>query len=163
MEGLHQLAKMFHQKSNRRQRQAYLCRIYKNVSTARSTPNKSPNKHDSNTQRAPAFPKHHRGRPRQSTSRIGPQNSTVRIRFTSAMQNFNVAYIPPDSVPSPRLARIHRRTVTPYPKVERPPRYQSFRFSRICVLISARYADAANYIAIAEANSVTQPITGQAQ
>ena len=72
-------------------------------------------------------------------------------------------YVPPDSVPSPRVARIHRQTVTPSPRVERPPRYQTRSYTRRPNSISARYADAENYIAIAETNSFTHPITGQAQ
>ena len=72
-------------------------------------------------------------------------------------------YIPPDSAPSPRVARIHHQPVTPSPRVELPPRYQTRSYTCRPNSISARYSDAANYIAIAEANSVTHPITGQAQ
>ena len=71
--------------------------------------------------------------------------------------------IPPDSVTSPRVARIHRQPVTPSPRVEQPPGYQTRRYNLRPNTISARYVDAANYIAIKEANSVTQPITGQSQ
>ena len=64
-------------------------------------------------------------------------------------------YISPDSSKSPR--------VTPSPRVKQSPQYQSR--SRTCRKnsISSKYADAANYIAIAEANSITHPITGQDQ
>ena len=72
-------------------------------------------------------------------------------------------YIPPDSVTSPRVARIHHQPVTPSPKVERPPQYQTRSYTLRPNFISARYVDVANYIAIAEANYVTHPITGQAQ
>ena len=72
-------------------------------------------------------------------------------------------YIPHDSAPSPRVARIHLQPDTPYPRVERPPQYQAHSYTHRPNSISARYSDAANYIAITEANSVTHPITGQAQ
>ena len=77
--------------SNKRKQHAYLRSTSKNVSNTRRTPNKRPNKHNSNTQCAPTSIQHHRGRPRQSTSKIGPRNLTFRIRFTSATQNFNAA------------------------------------------------------------------------
>ena len=105
--------------SNKRQRHAYLRRTSKNVSNARSTRNKSPNKHNSNTQRAPTSLQHHLGRPRQSTSRIGPRNSTFRISFISATQNFNAAlHSTQIRTISKGGARIHRQTITPYPRVE---------------------------------------------
>ena len=72
-------------------------------------------------------------------------------------------YIPPESVPSPRVARIHRQTVTPSPRVELPTRYQTQSHNCRPNSISSKYADAENYITIAEANSVTHPITSQAQ
>ena len=72
-------------------------------------------------------------------------------------------YIPPNSVPSPRVARIHRQTVTSPPRVERPPKYKTRSYTRRPNSISARYDYAANYIAITEANYVTHPITGQSQ
>ena len=72
-------------------------------------------------------------------------------------------YIPPDSVLSPRVAFIHRQTVTPYPRVQRLPRYQTRSYNLRSNTISARYVYAANYMAIKEANTVTHPITGQAQ
>ena len=72
-------------------------------------------------------------------------------------------YIPPNSVTSPRVVRIHRQTVTPSLRVERPPRYQTRSYTLQPNTISARYINAANYIAITEANSVTHPITVQSQ
>ena len=64
-------------------------------------------------------------------------------------------YIPPDSATSPR--------VTPYPRVKQSPRYQTRSRTRRQKSISSKYVNAENYIAIAEAKSVTHPITGQAQ
>ena len=72
-------------------------------------------------------------------------------------------YIPPNDITSPRLERIYRQPITPSPRVERPPRYQTRSYTLRPNSISARYIDAANYIAITEANSITHPITGQAQ
>ena len=72
-------------------------------------------------------------------------------------------HIPPNYITSPRVERIQRQPVTPSPRVERPPRYQIHSYNLRPNTISARYVDAANYIAIKEANAVTHPITGQAQ
>ena len=52
---------------------------------------------------------------------------------------------------------------TPSPRVEESPRYQTHSRTHQQKSISSKYADAANYIAIAEADSVTHPITVQAQ
>ena len=71
--------------------------------------------------------------------------------------------IPTDSVTSPRVVRIHRQPVTPSPRVERPPRYQTRSYNLRPNTISVRYLNAANYIATEETNSVTHPITDQAQ
>ena len=64
-------------------------------------------------------------------------------------------HIPPNYATYPRM--------TPSPRVEDLPRYQLR--SRTCQQssISTRYTNAENYITIAEANSVTHPITGQSQ
>ena len=64
-------------------------------------------------------------------------------------------HIPHNYTTSPR--------VTPSPRVEEAPRYQTRSRNFQQRSISTKYADAANYIAIAEANSVTHPITGQSQ
>ena len=64
-------------------------------------------------------------------------------------------HIPPNYVTSPM--------VTPSPRAEESPRYQTRSRIRQQSSISTKYADAENYIAIAEANSVTHPITGQSQ
>ena len=72
-------------------------------------------------------------------------------------------YIPTNSITYPRVARIHRQPVVPYSRVEQPPRYQNRSYTRRPNSISSKYADAENCIAIAEANSVTHPITNQAQ
>ena len=72
-------------------------------------------------------------------------------------------HIPPNYITSPRVERIHRQPVTPSPRVERPPRYQICSYNLQTNTISDRYVDAANYIAIKEANAVTHPITSQAQ
>ena len=62
---------------------------------------------------------------------------------------------PPDSATYPRVA--------PSPRLAQPPRYQTQSHTRRPNPISSKYADAEKYIAIAESNSVTHPITGQAQ
>ena len=72
-------------------------------------------------------------------------------------------YIPPESVTYPRVAHIHCQPVTPSPNVEQPPQYQTRSYTRRPNSISSKYADAANYIATEEENSVTHPITDQAQ
>ena len=53
--------------------------------------------------------------------------------------------------------------VKPSPRVEELPRYQMQSRTRQQKFISTKYADAENYIAIAGANSITHPITNQAQ
>ena len=64
-------------------------------------------------------------------------------------------HIPPDYATSPG--------VTPSPRVEQSPRYQTRSRTRQQNSILSKYADAENYIATVEANSVSHPITGQAQ
>ena len=90
-------------------------------------------------------------------------NQPLGLGLPSQRDNSMPHYIPPDSVTSPRVARIHRKPVMPSPRVERPPRYQTRSHTCQPNSISSKYADAENYIAIAEANSVTHPITGQSQ
>ena len=90
-------------------------------------------------------------------------NQHLGLGLPPQRENSGPHYIPPDSVTSPRVARIHRQPVTSSPRVERLPRYQTRIYTLRPHYISARYVDAASYIKIAEANSVTHPITGQAQ
>ena len=72
-------------------------------------------------------------------------------------------HIPPDYLTSPRMEHIHLQPVTPSPRVEQSPGYQTRSYNLRPKKSSVRYVDAANYIEIKEANVVTHPITGQSQ
>ena len=91
------------------------------------------------------------------------RNQPLGLGLLPQRNNSLPHYILPDSVTSPRVARIHRQPITPFPRVEQPPWYQTRSYTRRLNSISSKYADAENYIAIVEANYVTHPITGRAQ
>ena len=163
METLHQLAKLFQQA----------------VTENNDTPNSVAPTRMSPTQKAPqtrvpiiTTPAHkaHPNRPNiieddhgNQPLRLDHGNQPLGLVLPPQHKTARQHHILPDSVTSQRVARIHRQPVTPSPRVERPSRYQTRSYNLRPNTISARYIDAANYIEIKEANSVTHPITGQAQ
>ena len=163
MEALHQLAELFQQSATKNN----------------DTPNSIAPPRMSPTRQAPhvrvpitTTPAHnaHPHRPNIIDDDHGNQplgldhgNQPLGLGLTPQRKTASPHHIPPDSVTSSRVARIHCQTVRPSPRVERLPRYQTHRYNLRPNTISARYVDAANYTAIEEANFVTQPITGQSQ
>ena len=83
----------FSTSSNKNGQHAQLRHTSQNDSNATRSSGKSLN-NNSMAQRAPTSLQYHRGRRRQSTSRLGPRKSTDRIRFTAATQLLNAALHP---------------------------------------------------------------------
>ena len=106
---------------------------------------------ESNTHRPNIIEDDNGNQPQKLTHR----NKPLGLGLPPQRNTSTTHYIPPDSATYPR--------VTPSPRVKQFPRFQTR--SRTCRQnsISSKYVDAANYIAIVEAKSVTHPITGQAQ
>ena len=161
--GTHQLAKLFKQSVNK----------INNTPNSVAPPRMSPTRQAPQA-RAPVItpPAHnaHPNRPNIIEDDHGNQtlgldhgNQPLRLGLPPQQKTATPHHIPPDYITSPRVERIHHQPVTPSPRVERLPRYQTRRYNIRTNTISARYVDAANYISIKEANAATHPITGQAQ
>ena len=154
MEVLHQLAELFQQavtKSN-------------NTPNSVAPPNMTQTRQESQTKTPLATPKHdaHTHLPNIIEDNDGNQpqklthgNQLLELGLPPQHNTSTPHYIPPDSATSPR--------VTPSTRVKQLPRYQTRSRTRRQNSISSKYANAENYIAIAEANSITHPITGQSQ
>ena len=154
MEALHQLAELFQQA------------VTKNDNTSNSVapPNMTQTRQEPQGKIPTATPNHdaHPHRPNiiedddiNQPWKLDHKNQPLRLGLPPQRNTSTPHYIPPVFATSPRVA--------PSPRVEQPTRYQTR--SRTCRpnSISSKYANAANYIAISEANSVTHPITGQSQ
>ena len=154
MEALHQLAELFQQA------------VTKNDNTSNSVAplNMTQTRQEPQARIITANPKHdaHPHRPNiiedndgNQPQKLDQENQLLGLGLLPQRNTSMPHHIPPDSATSPRVA--------PSPRVEQPPRYQMRSRTRRPNSMSSKYADAENYIAIAEANSVTHPITGQAQ
>ena len=154
MEALHQLAKLFQQAVTK----------IENTPNSVAPPNITQTRQDPQAQIQTATQKHnaHPHRPNiieddnsNQPQKLAHKDQPLGLFLPPQRNTSTPHHIPPDYAISPRM--------TPSPRVEESPQYQTR--SRTCQQksISSKYADAANYIAIAEANSATHPITGQAQ
>ena len=151
MEALHQLAELFQQKVTKSD----------NTSNSVAPPNITQTRQERQEKIQTSTPKNdaHPHRPNIIEDNGGNQphklthkNEPLGLGLPPQRNTSTPHHIPPDFATSPR--------VTSSSRVEQSPRYQTR--SRTCQQnsISSEYDDAANYIAIAEANSVTHPITG---
>ena len=163
MEALHQLSGLFQKsvtKNNEIPKSIAPPRIYPTwQSTQARVPIRTTPAHNAHPHRSKNIEDNHRNQPLG----VNHGNQPLGLGLPPQRKTAELYYIPPVSVTSPRVARIHRQPVTSSTRMKQPPRYQTRSYTLRPNSISARYIDAANYIAITEANSVTHPITGQAQ
>ena len=154
MEALHQLAKFFQQA------------VTKNDNTSNSVvpPNMTQTRQYPQAKIPTSNPKHdaHPHHPNiiedndgNQPHKLDHENQPLGLGIPPQRNTSTSHYIPPVSATSPRVA--------PYPRVEQLPRYQTRSRTHLPNSMSSKYADAENYIATAEENSVTHPITGQPQ
>ena len=154
MEALHQLAELFQQAVTKSD----------NTPNSIAPTNATQTRKDPQAQIQTATQKHdaHPDRPNvieedngNQPQKLAHEDQPLGLVLPPQRNTSTPHHIPPDYATSPRVA--------PYPRVEESPRYQTQSRTRQQNSISSKYANAANYIVIAEANSVTHPITGQAQ
>ena len=154
MEALHQLAELFQQavtKSDNTSNSVAPPNITQTRQEKQSKIQTATPKHDANPHRPNIIKNNNGNQPQKLTH----ENQPLGLVLPTQRNTSTPHHIPPDFATSPR--------VTQSPRVEHSPRYQMQSRTRRQNSISSKYADAENYIAIAEANSVTHPITGQAK
>ena len=154
MEALHQLAELFQQAVTKSD----------NTPNSVAPPNITQTRQERQAQIQTATPKHDT-QPHcpniieddngNQPQKLSHENQPLGIVLPPQRNTSTPHHIPPDYGTSPR--------VTPCPRVEESPQYQMQSRTRRQNSISSKYADAENYIAIAEAKYVTHPINGQAQ
>ena len=154
MEALHQLAELFQQAVTKSD----------NTPNSVAPPNITQTGQERQEKIQTATPKHdaHPHRPNiieddngNQPQKLAHENQPLGLVLPPQRNTSKPHHVLPNFATSPR--------VTPSPRVEESPRYQTRSRTRRQNFFSSKYTDAANYIAIAEANSVTHPITGQAQ
>ena len=158
MEALHQLAELFQQSFNKNNDTPNSVAPPR-VSPTRPAPQAkvpviTPPAHNAHPNRPNIIEDNHSNQPLV----LDHVNQPLGLGLPPQRKTEMPHHIPPDYTTFLRVECIHRIPVTPSPRVERPPRYQTCSYNLSPSTISSRYVDAENYIAIKEANSVTRPI-----